>query len=213
MSKPADFPVAATDASYPAGAEPWSATDTKTEPTSGRQTEGYEPGAHLPAQEFNWYLNLLYLWIVWFDAYNTTNTKTKHIGALNAVATDSTSVWDQTSLDAWGAIVETPLGDRIFALDVPVGSTIKEIRARVKDNVTGPTLLQLTSLRATDETPTTIGTTQTSSGAGSWQTLTQTGLTEITVAGRNYQSRIATSSGAAEGKVAWIEIDYLPPPT
>jgi hypothetical protein len=210
MSKPVDNPVWSTDANYPAGAEPWSGTATKTEPSSGKQDEGWEPGEHPPAQYFNWWQNLVYLWIAWFEEYNTT-TKTLHISASQALPSDSTSVWDQTTLAATGVIAETPLGDRVFAIDLPVGSEITEIRARIKDNVTGPTLLQLTSLKSADESATTIGTTQTSSGAGTYQTLTQTGLSEVTVAGTSYQSKIITSSGAAQGKLAWLEVDYIPP--
>jgi hypothetical protein len=68
MSKPSDLPVWATDASYPAGADPWAETDTKTEPSGGKQAEGFEPRERPPAQYLNWWMNLAYLWLAWLDA-------------------------------------------------------------------------------------------------------------------------------------------------
>ena len=60
MALPSDLPVWATDASYPAGGNAWNATDTKTEPSGGKQAEGWEPGEKPAAQSMNWWMNLVY---------------------------------------------------------------------------------------------------------------------------------------------------------
>jgi hypothetical protein len=60
-SKPSVF-TWATDALYPAGSESFSGTDTKTEPSSGKKAEGWEPKERPAAQAMNWALNTLGLW-------------------------------------------------------------------------------------------------------------------------------------------------------
>lgn len=59
-TKPTQVPLWATDATYTGGVE--AGTDTKTEPDGARKAEGWEPAAKPPAQEFNWWWNLVGLW-------------------------------------------------------------------------------------------------------------------------------------------------------
>ena len=55
-------------AKYPRWADGGANTPTNvTEPTEGQKNTGYLPGNPLPAQVFNWLLNLIYQWIEWFD--------------------------------------------------------------------------------------------------------------------------------------------------
>jgi hypothetical protein len=50
-------PEWSSDATYPAGSDPWSATDTKIEPTTGEVEAGATPKTGFGAQQFNWLLN------------------------------------------------------------------------------------------------------------------------------------------------------------
>lgn len=61
MSKPATLPEWATDG----GA-------TITEPLLAEKQTGFVAGTKPPAGWFNWILNLLYAWIVWLDAFEST---------------------------------------------------------------------------------------------------------------------------------------------
>lgn len=47
----------ATDATFPAGADPWSSTSNKTEPSVQRKEEGFIPEDPIPADELNWLLH------------------------------------------------------------------------------------------------------------------------------------------------------------
>ncbi len=57
MSRPADAPEWASDVNYGAGADPWSATPTKVEPTDGEKDAGATPLTGFGAQQLNWLLN------------------------------------------------------------------------------------------------------------------------------------------------------------
>ncbi len=70
MSRPTDAPEWASDASYPAGTDAWSATDTKIEPTSGEKGTGATPQTGFGAQQFNWLLNNLAEWVNHLDSIN-----------------------------------------------------------------------------------------------------------------------------------------------
>ena len=63
MAKPGTLFTWATDANYAAGTDPWAATATKVQPTSGKQAGGWLPEEPPPAQYFNWALNLLGQWV------------------------------------------------------------------------------------------------------------------------------------------------------
>lgn len=63
---PTDDPVWATDANYPATPDaPWKSTPTKVEPLSGEQAAGFAPGQEPAAQYLNWWMNLVYLWLLY----------------------------------------------------------------------------------------------------------------------------------------------------
>lgn len=47
----------ATDATFPAGSDPWSGGPTKIQPSLALQAGGVAPNAQVPAQEVNWLLN------------------------------------------------------------------------------------------------------------------------------------------------------------
>lgn len=70
MAKPATVFQFATDANFSAGAFSWSSTPTKVAPAAGLIAQGWVPTAKGAAQNFNWALNLLGQWCVYFDSGN-----------------------------------------------------------------------------------------------------------------------------------------------
>lgn len=82
MSKPGDLPVWATDANYPVSADPWSGQPTKVEPTSGDQALGFTPFQEPAPEIFNWWMNLVYLWILWLNGlWGTDGSLTMDVDA------------------------------------------------------------------------------------------------------------------------------------
>lgn len=69
MPKPSEVPEWATSATYTGGPE--AGTNTKTDPGASRKAEGWEPAAKPPAQEFNWWWNLVGSWVDWLDSFFT----------------------------------------------------------------------------------------------------------------------------------------------
>ena len=61
MSNPPNW---ASDANFPAGSDPWSATPTKVAPSGGQIAAGVAPRAKLPAQWFNYILQAIYTAVV-----------------------------------------------------------------------------------------------------------------------------------------------------
>ncbi len=50
----------------------WSTTGTKVEPSGGVKAAGWAPDQKPPAQWLNWWMNAVYLWMVWLDAFEAT---------------------------------------------------------------------------------------------------------------------------------------------
>jgi len=67
MAKPPRLPTWATDATYPAGAEPEAGEDNKVEPSATKKGIGWRPDEKPPAEFFNDWMNLVYLWMVYLD--------------------------------------------------------------------------------------------------------------------------------------------------
>jgi hypothetical protein len=68
MAKPLIVPTFATDALYPASAEAFSLTNTKTAPPGGKLAEGFEPKEKPAAQYLNWLLHYLGQWAAYLDS-------------------------------------------------------------------------------------------------------------------------------------------------
>lgn len=58
-------------ATKPSSLPLWSTTGPITEPTTPEKQAGWTPGQKPPAQWLNWWQNLVYLWAVWLDAFET----------------------------------------------------------------------------------------------------------------------------------------------
>lgn len=127
MSRPTTTPEWSTDAAYPAGADPWSGTDTKVEPTSGVKATGAVPQVGFGAQQFNWLVDNLSNWINYLDARGlgvfgdgSDGDITADGSTAVAGATRSGSVYSLTRDVFWGtAVVSTGVqvkteGFRIF---------------------------------------------------------------------------------------------------
>lgn len=70
MPKPVIIPTWASDANYPAGAEPEAGTPTKVAPTTGQGTIGWRPDQIPTAQEQNWWMDLVADWLAYLDGAN-----------------------------------------------------------------------------------------------------------------------------------------------
>jgi hypothetical protein len=68
MPKPSSLPEWATDANYPAGAEPEAGTPTKVPPSTNQDTVGWRPSQKPPATEWNWWMHKVYEWLAYVDA-------------------------------------------------------------------------------------------------------------------------------------------------
>lgn len=67
MAKPTNLALWATNVNYPATADP-----IKVEPGAGVKAAGWAPQQRPPAQWWNWWMNAVYLWMVWLDAFEST---------------------------------------------------------------------------------------------------------------------------------------------
>lgn len=109
-------------------------------------------------------------------------------------------------LDA-GGVAGVPLPLWSIALDVPRGSRLTGVRARVKDS--SSTTLMLITTKSVDEYETGIGGSGTpSSGSGQWQTLSRS-MSETDAPGVIFYASVFTypGSGTGAGHVAWVEED------
>jgi hypothetical protein len=98
-----------------------------------------------------------------------------------------------------------------FNVPIPLrnGHRILAVRARFKDNVTGPTKLTVGLQSLVDGgSITTIATSAQSAGTGAAQTLSASGLTTTIASGTNYQALINVVTGSANCELYWIEVDY-----
>ncbi len=68
MAKPLIVPTFATDTLYPASAEAFSLTNTKTAPPGGKLAEGFEPKEKPAAQYLNWLLHYLGQWASYLNS-------------------------------------------------------------------------------------------------------------------------------------------------
>jgi hypothetical protein len=72
-TRPTTTPSWATDANYPAGADPWSGTPTRVEPSAPQKGTGNTPATRPPAQHHNWLQGFIADWIAYFAAIIDSN--------------------------------------------------------------------------------------------------------------------------------------------
>jgi hypothetical protein len=94
---------------------------------------------------------------------------------------------------------------------LPVGATITRIRARVRDNAIGPTVLFLGfSDQLDDGFGTFVPPSEDSDGSGSFQTLDLGGMSVTVVSLHTYQAGVFVHNGTAPAAVYAIEVTYIP---
>ena len=123
----------------------------------------------------------------------------------NGGAPLSTSVWNG---GAGGRVDGTNLS---WTVTIPLraGDRIKEIRARVKDSATGPTLLRMNFTRSIDGSVDAVIANVTTSGAGTVQTLQLAGLSEVVVSGKAYSIEFEPpANNGGNLQIYSIEVDY-----
>lgn len=108
---------------------------------------------------------------------------------------------DGTSVRANTANFVAPIG-------LAAGKRITAIRAFVKDSATGPTTLHFDFVGGTAGSGALIGSSPTTTGAGTLQTIQLTGLTTVIAAGNNYAVQVSTVAGSAVGIIYGAEVDY-----
>lgn len=113
-----------------------------TEPSSGKKDVGWVVAEKPPAQYFNWLLNLIYLWIVWFDGMFGTESapRTMSLGLSAGFVTDETTSWYRetftgTDVGNWkNDTVNAWIG---FTLPLNAGCSVKEVRVYGKASSSG----------------------------------------------------------------------------
>jgi hypothetical protein len=203
MAKPSDSPTWATDADYPAGPNGWNETDTKVEPSGGKQAEGFEPSERPPAQYLNWWMNLVYLWIAWLDSI--TGTRTRIIAPSAGMPRTTTVAW---SVSGVGGIEAVDLAWMVCIDFLDVGDHISEIRATVQDSVTSPEKVSMQLYSAADGSLVTDYGTVLSSGDGTLQVITLT-IDASIEAGQSYELVFFPDDDNGDVlKLFQIEIDH-----
>lgn len=140
----------ATDASYPAGAHSWNETATKIAPVAGKIAEGYDPRERPPAQQLNWLLNLIGLWISWLSS---ATMRWRGFG----VAPLETNISHDEGGGVWSGAIRATADAALYdggVIDcVPVGVTISDFQARI----TGTGVAQNVVVRLNLYNPMTVG--------------------------------------------------------
>lgn len=204
MAKPASVPTWATDTNYPASVMPWASSPTKVQPPSGLIATGWQPEDPPPAQYENWLKNLQGQWIQYFSDRDTAT--------IPIPAADGNPAFDTTSynlVESGVTITATgPVAVWLFGVTLPVGTRVKNVRAFVLDNATGPTTVRLAFYRQTASTGANEAVTSVdSSGGGTNQTLTLTALNDTIAAGKLYVIKMSVIAGSAGITIRGIELD------
>ncbi len=104
------------------------------------------------------------------------------------------------------------VGAVLWRVPLPVepGMRILEVRCRVKDSTTGPSIIRSTlSVTSSDDTAGQIGSQQSSSGSGAYQTLTHANSAITVATGEIYHVKFDQPSGSNVNlAVLKIEMDY-----
>lgn len=144
MAKPTDDAPWATDANYPAGAEPEAGTPTKVEPSAGKQALGHRPAEFPPAQYLNWWMNLMWLWIAWLRD-QVVGTRWVDVPMWADAITDTVN-GSNPDVSASGftgyAVPNTvnPTGHSFISVDLPHGIRVDGLRIRVYGDAAGDIL-------------------------------------------------------------------------
>ncbi len=140
---PASSAAWATNTNYAAGSE--TGQPTKVVPVSGRIADGWSPETPPTPMHFNWWQNVVYLWIVYFQAavayligiftsINTTTIKRNRIPPVIASAGSGGSGWVNAgsatgvSTPCIVATAGSSIAEGQIDLDVPDGYILKTLK-------------------------------------------------------------------------------------
>lgn len=227
MPEPSTQPVWNTDAT------------NRTTPSGGLQASGYVTNAIPTSGNLNWWKNLVYQWIGWFrtvitanggitavanqdiavsgtgefvhgdvvlqvgaaagqtDQHETTNYWRYFVSLSGAVP----NCWTQTGSGGAGVV---------FALPLKIGDRIKSVRAIIRDTTGSNTIsMSLTDNATATPGASLVGSTQTSAGDGTVQTLQVSGLTTTVTSGHFFT--VFVDSNTATGTthaIYGVEVTY-----
>jgi hypothetical protein len=100
VSRPAgNPPLPASDATYPAGSDPWSSTPTKVDPGLATIAAGFRPDERLPAQVVNFLENAFGKWIAYQDKIEVLNFRNMGVEFLDAG--DKLHIQDANNVILW----------------------------------------------------------------------------------------------------------------
>src|SRR5687768_16229982 len=131
MPRPSTVPSWATDATSPAGGDPWSGEPTRIEPDAGEKAAGFTPETEPPAEWFNWAIGFGFDWITHFAALtNPLTARTLEIGPAGAGA----GIENWTEEDDVAQVRLESQADAVylyFPINLPNGSQITGVEAIV----------------------------------------------------------------------------------
>lgn len=107
-----------------------------------------------------------------------------------------------------GAITFSGGSGIAIPITLPVGAQIQQARCFIRDNVTGPTTLNLQLVSHTATATTTIALSANSAGSGAAQTLTTSNVPTPVASGTGYALRIIFISGTSTCTLGSVEVDF-----
>jgi hypothetical protein len=97
MPKPTDLAIWATDTNYPSTSDP-----IKIAPSAGVKAAGWAGDQKPSAQRLNWWMNAVYNWVVWLDAFESTVHTWTALQTLQAGITVTQSAANTTGVRSTG---------------------------------------------------------------------------------------------------------------
>ncbi len=179
----------------PASLPEWDTDETNITVPTAELVDGWAVDQEPPSGFFNWWMNLVYLWIVYFRA---ASPFTQTISIPLKAPANATPLADATvsGADVWSV-----------GIPIQVGKIITAIRVRMKD--AGGTTFRMNLVAVTDGTPS-VTSLVTSAASGATQTLSATGLSVTVAANVGYEVKFDLSAGAGLCHIYALEVDFTP---
>lgn len=186
----------------------WATDGTNNdEPTEGRKDTGFLAPSGSPAvgdvptsDEFNWYMNLVYQWLLWMrDQPVIVHASSGHAGGAVTPWTVDNTIGDVIK-------TSTNLAALYVPIDIPVGSSYTNARFRVKPNGATNTVLCYIVHATDDVIDASVGPIA-STGGSAWEDVdVATTITRATANQRVYAVIGAGGGGAGERRASLIEV-------
>lgn len=205
MAKPSTLPT-------------WDTNETNTVVTTGgHASDGYVADEIPASDEFNYWMNLVYKWFAWLDGHVSLNACTVTLHPITGYLAASASGLPTTEFTLQDGAVQlsgTGAAGAHGLWRVPVnlrpGERIVNIRVKVEDSLTNPTVLSADYRRSADGVNEYTSTPQLTDGSGTTQTLTLSSLNDTVVQGKVYEVVVGVDSGWTAGisvRILQLEVD------